>query len=104
MLAACQTAKPAFDLSTLRATAEDADSVTLTGWLDQPNMLLYDTEAALRARDPAHCIPIRALSMAGIVTPEYDGRQMAVTGSLIDTPAQPCSVRVTILASDISMP
>ena len=96
---------PAFDLVMLAPTAEDAEPSVTVGWLrlGEP-MLLYSTEAAARAEDHPACVSLRPLSMAGVVSKEYDGRRMAVTGRVERDVKSPCASGLTIVANDISVP
>ena len=105
-LAACQTSQepPLFDPASLKATSEE-DTAILKGWLSvtgEGGLVLYPTHAALAAKSRPGCVCVRPLSIAGIVTPEYHGRLMAVQGQLASEPGSGCAL--TLVASDISAP
>jgi hypothetical protein len=106
VLAACQTApeRQLFDPVGLKASGEE-DTATLNGWLSvtgEGGLVLYPTRAALAAKTRPGCVAVRPLSIAGIVTPDYNGKEMAIQGQLTPEAASGCPV--TLVASDISVP
>jgi len=105
-LAACQTAAESalFDPASLKAGGDD-ETTTLTGWLSvtgESGLVLYPTHATLAAKARPGCIFVRPTSMAGIITPEYNGKQMTVQGQLTAEASAGCPM--TLTASDISVP
>lgn len=96
---------PTFDPFALSPTSEKAEDTETFGWLrlgDQ--MRLYPTRGTARKQDQGTCIAVRPLSLAGVVSENYDGRPMVVTGRIARDVGTTCTSGLVIVASDISAP
>jgi hypothetical protein len=113
--AAC-TPAPAksFDISALKPTVE-ADQQTLTGWFQMGDgfreIRLYPEQRHLGETGKGACISGMGLSLAGVPTPDLNGKLMTVIGSVhragsaeVGTTADTCGSGLIILAMDISAP
>ena len=108
----CMTPKPAFDIATLQPTTEDADQITLTGWLQLGDQIrLYPEQKHLGETAKSTCISGVLLSLAGLPGPEYNDKRMAVSGYLRRMGAEgartikdECGSGLVLLVTDVSVP
>lgn len=111
-LGGCLSSKPAFDIATLQPTTEDADQVTLTGWLQLGGQIrLYPDKKHLGETGKATCISGVLLSLAGRPGPEFNDKRMAVSGYLRRMGSESagalkdeCGSGLILLADGVSQP
>jgi len=103
-----------FEISGLRPTVE-ADQQALTGWFQIGDgfreFRLYPEQRRLGEIGKGSCVSGLGLSLAGVPTPDFNGRRMTVTGSVhragsaeVGAATDACASGLIILASDISFP
>jgi hypothetical protein len=107
-LAAGACATPSFDIAKLQPTPE-AEQVTLTGYFDLNGLQFRLYPGASDANAP--CLSGALTSLAGVPTPEFTNRQMALTGHLhrtTDPEAEnipnACGGALVMLANDVAVP
>ena len=105
-LAAC--ASSSLDIGALQPTAE-GEQVTLTGYFDLNGLQFRLYPGA--TGDEAPCISGALTSLAGVPTPEFTNRQMALTGHLHRTTnaeaekiPNPCGGALVMLANEVVVP
>ena len=104
---ACASA-PSFDLGKLQPTAE-AEQVTLTGYFDLNGLQFRLYPGASGPNAP--CLSGALTSLAGVPTPDFTNRIMALTGHLhrttdpqAETIPTACGGAIVMLANDVSVP
>lgn len=112
MLAGCAppAAPPTFDVAGLKPTP-DGDTATLTGWFRFTDRSFTLTPSKTKPADGAPCLSGVLLSLAGVPTPDFNDREMSVTGyvfGVADDAAQgaanPCNSQVILEAIEVSTP